>query len=115
MNFYLKLKTAQQKVIAYHSTNEKFNRFSLKNTAQNILWFATDKNTLINRQAGAQGSDIILTCQLTINKTADRDQYEKYGIWELKRDGFDSVYLQGDYIIFYPKNVKIPLKVQHCF
>ena len=104
MNWY---KTAQEIVTAYHSSDVNFNKFDLSKTSQNILWFTTDKNKLLSKESGADGHGIIYTVQLTVNKIAGWDEYSRMGIWELKRDGFDSIKLDDDYVIFDPKQIKI--------
>ena len=96
----------------YHGTSAKFTKFNLKMTTHDIIWFTSDKNKILKNEAGAQGKGYIITAEVTINKPAGWKEYDKLGLWELKRE-FDGVILTDgnednfDCFVFDPKQIKI--------
>lgn len=101
-----------KKLTVYHGTGANFRRFNLKNSTQGIIWFTSNKNKIINREAGASGNGFIITAEVTINNPAGWDEYHRLGIGELKRDGFDGVILEDspnefDCFVFDPRQIKI--------
>lgn len=77
---------------------------------QGVVWFAKDKEHLITDLHGASvgtGPVYLYTCKVLTNKTAGWDEYEKIGIGELIRSGYDSVELEDDVVCLEPKNIKI--------
>lgn len=96
-----------REIVAYHGTNDKFNVFDADKTMDGCFWFSTDKNSIIAGQSGAVGTKYIMKCLLTMTKTAGWDEYDKYSVDELMRDGYDSVKLDDDYIIFKPNQIKV--------
>jgi len=93
----------------YHGTNEKFSNFDFKRATQGIVWFTDSIDSIRNQEHGGQGSKYIMTRYITINKPADWDEYEKYGLGQLQSMGYDGVILpQGnktDYFVFSPKSI----------
>jgi hypothetical protein len=93
----------------YHGTNQKFSRFNPKLTAQGIIWFTDSIDSIKNGEHGGAGSQIIMTRYITINNPAGWDEYEKYGLGQLKDRGYDGVILpQGnktDYFVFDTKSI----------
>jgi len=93
----------------YHGTNQKFSNFNFKNATQGIVWFTDSIYSIKNQEHGGQGSKIIMTRYITINKPAGWDEYEKYGLGQLEDMGYDGVILsQGDktdYFVFSPKSI----------
>lgn len=101
----------------YHGTNTDFRRLSLKYSYQGILWFTDNINKIKNNEHGGRGNTIILTGNLTLENPAGWDEYEKYGIGQLKGLGHDGVILSdgdgfNDYIVFNPKSVKNVKKIK---
>jgi hypothetical protein len=101
------------KVIGYHGTNVEFDKFDLNYSAQGIIWFTSNKQKVVDNDTGGIGNKYIIMAELRMNNPANWEKYDKYGIGELKRDGYDSVILDStengdfDYIIFNPKQIKI--------
>jgi len=95
----------------YHISNQKFDSFDSKMTAQSINWFATDKDSLINDRHGAAINSrepiYLYTVAATVKKTAGWDEYDKLSIMELESMGYDSVLLDDDFVVFDDKNIKI--------
>jgi hypothetical protein len=99
------------KYIVYHGTSQQFDRFDLNRSAQGIIWFSDDRDSIVRGDAGAAGRSIILKCQVNINNPAGWNEYEKYGIGELKGRGYDGIILpdsdHNTYVVFKPSQVKI--------
>lgn len=102
--------TASMKTV-YHGTPVLFNRFSLKDTAQGVLWFSEDRDKIVRGESGANSSKYLVTAQINVNKTAEWDEYDKYMLAQLKQMGYDSIHLDNDWVIFDPKDARI-LKVE---
>lgn len=105
----------------YHGTNQKFGKFNLNKTAQGIIWFTDSIDSIKNGEHGGNGSNIIMTRYITINKPAGWNEYEKYGLQQLEDMGYDGVILpQGnktDYFVFSTKNIgaKPPVNINEIF
>ena len=93
----------------YHGTNQKFSKFDLSKTAQGIIWFTDSIDSIRTGEHGGNGSQIIMTRYITINNPAGWEEYDKYGLSELERMGYDGVILpQGDktdYFVFSNKSI----------
>jgi GNAT superfamily N-acetyltransferase len=94
-------------LVVYHGTNKKFDRFNLKNAAQPIIWFSSDKNKIERGEAGAAGTSRIVPAYLSIKKMAGWNEYEKYGLGQLYEMGYDGAKLDDDYFVFSSKQIKI--------
>ena len=114
-NIFITLYEQLQTLTLFHVSNTKFTKFNPYFTAQGIIWFANNKQDLLTHLHGASISSskplYLYTCKVLPNKIANRDEYEKYSIGELKRDGFDIIELEGDFAVINPKIIKI-LNVQ---
>ena len=105
--------TDNKKLLVYHGTSSKFNKFDLKKSTQGIIWFTSDKDKIIGGEAGAQGKGYIITAEVNINNPVGWEEYNKLGLWEIKRDGYDGVILPDgngsnfDCFVFDPKQIKI--------
>ena len=93
-------------LMVYHGTNAEFNRLNLKYSYQGILWFTDNINKIKNNEHGGQGHKIILSANLTLNNPAGWNEYEKYGLGEIRGLGYDGIKLDDDYIIFSTKSLK---------
>jgi len=100
-----------QSLELYHVSNELFDSFDTAQTAQGILWFAKDRAELLSSGSGAglyPGRPVyVYDCRVTVANPAGWDEYEKYGIGELKGLGFDSVDLDDSFVVFDPDDVEI--------
>lgn len=107
MNWYKKAQTS----VFWHISNEKFRKFDPNKTGQGIIWFATDKEDLIKDLHGASINSskpvYLYKCQININKAAGWNEYDKYGIGELKSMGYDTINLDGDIAVIDSKNITI--------
>ena len=58
------------------------------------------------------GSKYIMTRDIVLNNPAGWDEYEKYGLGQLRDLGYDGVILpqgdKNDFIVFSPRSIKIP-------
>ena len=91
----------------YHGTNADFDKFDLDKCAMGIIWFSSDKNKILNKESGACGSSFIKEAYLSIKKPAGWNTYEKYGIGELKRLGYDGIFLDDNYVVFDTSQIKV--------
>jgi hypothetical protein len=102
-----------EKVITvYHGTGVYFDKFSFDNAPQKIIWFTSDREGIINKEKGAQTSGYILTLKVNIKNPAGWDEYDKLGLDELQRNGFDGAILEDsdghfDGFVFKRSQVKI--------
>jgi hypothetical protein len=112
----IKLKTLllenNSPLIVYHGTDTRFRKFSLRKSAQGIIWFTSDKNKIIAGEVGASGRGYIVTAQVTINNPAGWKEYDKLMLGQLKGMGYDGVILpeksgQFDCFVFSPSQTKI--------
>jgi hypothetical protein len=93
-------------VVAYHGSSVPIQHFDRDKSAMGIFWFSDDKGA-IERGERANRTDWLITARLDVgNKIAGWDEYNKLGLYELERQ-FDSVHLDGDWIIFDPSKIKI--------
>jgi hypothetical protein len=93
-------------VVAYHGSNVPIRQFDRDKSAMGIFWFSDDKGA-IERGERANRTDWLITARLDVgNKVAGWDEYNKLGLYELERQ-FNSVHLDGDWIIFDPSKIKI--------
>lgn len=92
-------------VKAYHGTNKSFR--IMKPAFGNALWFSTDKSKIQAGESGASGTSKILSVYLRMTKTAGWKEYDNLTEGQLISQGFDSVKLDDDYIVFNPEQVKL--------
>lgn len=102
-----------QKIIGYHGTGIRFQKFNLKYSTQGIIWFTSNKQEILDGNVGAQGKGFIITAEIAITNPAGWDEYHKKSIGELIRDGYDGVILDNtesqdkDYFVWDTKQIKI--------
>lgn len=103
----------EQKIIGYHGTGIRFQKFNLKYSTQGIIWFTSNKQEILDGNVGAQGKGFIITAEIAITNPAGWDEYHKKSIGELIRDGYDGVILDNtesqdkDYFVWDTKQIKI--------
>jgi len=102
---------AHNEIILYHISNYLFDEFDIERTATKAIWFAKDKDSLVEEGHGADqrpGEPLYLyTCQVAISNSAGWEEYDKYYTSQLIEMGYDSIDLDEDIIIFHPENIKI--------
>lgn len=106
-----------QPMVLYHGTGQKFRKFSLKNTTQGILWFTTNRESILNGSVGASGSGRIVSVYLKLENPASWEEYGKLMLGQLKSYGFDGAALPDgdgnfDAFVFSPSQVKIISNVE---
>jgi len=112
MNWYKKAQSIQTQTL-WHISNEKFNSFDPYMTAQGIIWFAKDKNDLLNNLHGAsinkQKPVYLYQCKVIMNKIAGWNEYDndKYGIQDLINMGYNTIDLDDDVAVLSPENINI--------
>lgn len=109
MEIYSHLREERYRV--YHGSRDKFSKFDLFKTAQGIAWFSDSIEDIKSGNAGANSSKYIMEFEITLDNPATWDDYDKYGIGELKDLGYDGVKLESPnhpttYIVFDVKNIK---------
>ena len=93
-------------MVVYHSTNNDFSTFDGNESAQGVFWFTDNIHSLNAGEAGATGGKAIMPVYLSIQKMAGWKEYEKYGIGELQRDGYDGIKLDDNYVVFNANQIK---------
>jgi hypothetical protein len=108
-NLIERLQLSEQTYKVYHGTNNKFSQFSLSKATQGIIWFTDSIESIQNGEHGGMGSKFIMTRYITLNNPAGWDEYEKYGLGQLREMGYDGVILpddgKTDYIVFSQKSI----------
>ena len=94
-------------IVAYHGSSVPIKRFDRSFSAQGVFWFCEDKNKILSGDSGAISVDYIMRVSLTVHKTAGWDEYEKYMLAQLWNDGYDSIKLDDNWVIFDSKNIKV--------
>ena len=96
--------------IVHHGTGSKFKKFNLKKTTQGIIWFTSDKSAVESGEVGAQGKGHIMDLYVSIQNPAGWEEYNKYGLGQIKGLGFDGVILPEDNsftgFVFHPNQLK---------
>ncbi len=98
---------ASKVVKAYHGSNKPFAKFDRRFSAQGIFWFSEDLESIKRGESGANSSEYIAEVELTVDKVAGWDEYEKLCLIQIKDLGFDSIKLDDDLIIFDSNRIKI--------
>ena len=94
-------------VTAYHGSNVPIRKFSRDFGAQGVMWFAEDKDKIISGESGALSSKYIMKVELTVDKTAGWEEYDKLYLKQIEDEGYDSIQLDDNWIMFDPKRVKV--------
>jgi len=90
---------------AYHGTNTDFNIF--KSFIGSSIWFSEDRDKIEKGNSGASGFKKIISVFLNVTKTAGWEEYEKLGTGQIIQQGFDSIKLDDDWVIFSPNQIKL--------
>jgi hypothetical protein len=96
-----------EKVIAYHGSSVPIRKFSPKFGAQGVMWFTEDRDKILRGESGASGRKYIMKVEITPGKVAGWPEYNMLMIAQLKNDGYNSVHLDDDWIVFDRKDVKV--------
>ncbi|MBQ8178314.1 MAG: hypothetical protein IJ033_03880 [Clostridia bacterium] len=84
----------------YHATNANFNIVDFKKNAQGLFWFASNKDALLSGQVSTPGvknrtSIKVMELYANIVNPASWDEYDRYGIQQLKEKGYDGAILDN--------------------
>lgn len=80
--------------VVYHGTDRNFNKFNpRKATMGGIHWFTSDKSAIEAGDVGAQGRGKVMDLYASIKNPAGWDEYNKFGLGELKSRGYDGAIL----------------------
>jgi hypothetical protein len=101
------LKEEKRVVTAYHGSNVPIRVFDPKLGAQGVMWFSEDKDKIKRGESGANSSRYIMTVELNVENTTGWDDYDKKSLYEIEAEGFDSILLDDDWIVFDPARVKV--------
>jgi hypothetical protein len=105
-------------IVVYHQTSkeaaEKIKKFgfdSKKSAMGGIIWVTSDKSAADKNETGAGVSGAVFELYASIQNPAGWDEYDKKGLDELLRDGYDGVILKDkdgtfNAIVFDPKQLK---------
>lgn len=91
----------------YHGTGKLLNKFNLENAAQGILWFSEDRDKIERGVSGAVSAKYIITAEIRVDKIAGWPEYDKLMLAQIKSQGYDSIKLDDDWVLFDPKRAKI--------
>ena len=64
-------------VTAYHGSKVPIKNFSRDFGAQGVMWFSEDKDKILQGESGACSSEYIMKVELTVDKSAGWDEYNK--------------------------------------
>ena len=106
-NFRKFLKEEKRVITAYHGSNVPIQNFSRDYGAQGVMWFSEDKDKIIRGESGALSSKYIMQVELNVENTAGWDDYDKKFLKQIEDEGFDSIQLDDDWIVFNPARVKV--------
>jgi hypothetical protein len=94
-------------LMVYHGTNANFNQFDLDYCAMGIVWFSSNKDAILSGESGACGTSHIKEAYLNIKNPAGWGEYDKMGIGELIRAGYDGIILDDNYVVFETSQIKV--------
>ena len=103
----LRLLEDKRKIKAYHGSNSPIAKFDRNFSAQGVFWFSEDKESILKGDSGATSLNYLIEVMLTVSNPAGWEEYEKLALGQIKSQGFDSIHLDDDWVIFNNKNIKI--------
>jgi hypothetical protein len=107
MESWRKFNEEEKTVIAYHGSNVPIENFSRDLGAQGVMWFSEDKDKVLQGESGACSSKYIMKVELTTDKTAGWDEYDKLYLKQIEDEGFDSIKLDENWVMFDPRRIKV--------
>lgn len=95
----------------YHISNNLFQRFDAEFLAQGVVYFAKSRDDLLSGGSGADANFAkpvyLYTCTTSASHPAGYDEYDRYSLDELESQGYDSLDLEEDFVVFDPGKVEI--------
>ncbi len=101
------LKEDKRVVTAYHGSNVEIKNFSRDYGAQGVMWFSEDRDKIIRGESGALSSKYIMKVELNVDRTTGWQDYDKKFLKQIEDEGYDSIQLDDDWIVFDPARVKV--------
>jgi len=101
------LKEDKRVVTAYHGSNVEIKNFSRDHGAQGVMWFSEDRDKIIRGESGALSSKYIMKVELNVDRTTGWQDYDKKYLKQIEDEGYDSIQLDDDWIVFDPARVKV--------
>ena len=101
------LKEDKRVVTAYHGSNVPIKNFSRDHGAQGVMWFSEDRDKIIRGESGALSSKYIMKVELNVDRTTGWQDYDKKFLKQIEDEGYDSIQLDDDWIVFDPARVKV--------
>ena len=101
------LKEDKRVVTAYHGSNVPIKNFSRDHGAQGVMWFSEDRDKIIRGESGALSSKYIMKVELNVDRTTGWEDYDKKFLKQIEDEGYDSIQLDDDWIVFDPARVKV--------
>ena len=99
--------TGSKTVIAYHGSNVPIRKFRRDFGAQGVMWFSEDRDLITGGVSGACSTKWIMTVELTIGESAGWHEYDKLALAQIEDEGYDSIHLDDNWIMFDPNRVKV--------
>jgi len=95
-----------REIVVFHGTRKPFDKFNLSQTAQGIIWFTEDIENIKDESSGALSNQYILEAVITVRNPAGWDDYHAKYLDQLRQEGFDSIHLDDDWVVFDPEQVR---------
>lgn len=98
-------------VVVYHATKTNFKTFKFNNSPQKLIWFTSDLNAIQNKEVGASGYDFTKELYVSAKNPCGWNEYNKYGLGQLKEMGYDGCILNSNDgtftgFVFNPNQIK---------
>lgn len=107
MKTILQMYTEGKKVVAYHGSPVPIRKFDRNFSAQGVFWFSEDEDKILRGDSGASRVKYMITVELNIKKAAGWKEYEKLGLGQIDQEGYNSIKLDDDWVMFDNKDIKI--------
>jgi hypothetical protein len=97
--------------VLYHISNNQFQQFDAEFLAQGVVYFAKSRDDLLSGGHGADANFTkpvyLYTCTTGARHPAGYDEFDRYSIDELESQGYDSLDLDEDFVVFDPEKIEI--------
>tara|TARA_R110000787_G_scaffold78690_1_gene172055 strand:- start:176 stop:556 length:381 start_codon:yes stop_codon:yes gene_type:complete len=97
----------QKTITAYHGSSVPIRKFSRDYGAQGIIWFSQNKDSILRGESGACSTKWLMTVELSVDRTAGWDEYDKFALQQIEDSGYDSILLDDNWVVFDPKRIKV--------
>ena len=82
-------------------------RFNYDFAAMGVFWFSEDRDKIARGESGAASNKYINTVNLHVNKVAGWEEYDKLMLAQIQAEGYDSIKLGDDWVIFDPEQIEV--------